>query len=261
MAIIFLYEQQNFSQWQALSITNADYIIVGRRPSWLRACVSSTKQGKSCPIHRPDRGRAGSGRAPSHIYTTCLVLRHTIPTSTTPTQRFPQVHLDGRSCYAAAKGSVGGSAINYGTWTRGPATDFDRWADEVNGPEWNYRGLPAILLERESSACKSRRWIQSSTDRAAPCMPYPSLRAILTGNILCASRLARAWSELGVERNLDANGGAPLGPTELGGISAGTARDRAASQIYDLSGVVVLAPPWSVASLWRMCQGPRPPRG
>ena len=49
----------------------------------------------------------------------------------------PQQHLDNCSCYqAAGKVLSDGSAINYGTWSRGPAVDFDRWANVVGNESW-----------------------------------------------------------------------------------------------------------------------------
>jgi choline dehydrogenase-like flavoprotein len=50
----------------------------------------------------------------------------------------PQAHLDNRECYnSAAKALGGGSAINYGTWTRGNSADYDQWAEMVGDRGWS----------------------------------------------------------------------------------------------------------------------------
>jgi choline dehydrogenase-like flavoprotein len=58
----------------------------------------------------------------------------------------PQAHLNNRECYnAAAKALGGASAINYGTWTRGDAADYDRWAEVVGDEGWSMRGFCRIF--------------------------------------------------------------------------------------------------------------------
>lgn len=54
----------------------------------------------------------------------------------------PQPHLGNRPCYAAAgKALSGGSATNYGMWTRGNAADYDLWAKLAGDKQWSYDGL------------------------------------------------------------------------------------------------------------------------
>jgi choline dehydrogenase-like flavoprotein len=62
-----------------------------------------------------------------------------------------QQHLNSRSCYqAAGKVLSEGSAINYGAWIRGPAVDYDRWANMIGDEGWNYENLLPYFKRTES---------------------------------------------------------------------------------------------------------------
>jgi choline dehydrogenase-like flavoprotein len=43
----------------------------------------------------------------------------------------------------------GGGAINYGTWTRGPRTDYNHWAEVVGDESWSYDGLLPYFKKAE----------------------------------------------------------------------------------------------------------------
>ncbi|KAJ5901286.1 glucose dehydrogenase [Penicillium tannophilum] len=63
----------------------------------------------------------------------------------------PQIHLNGRQCYAAAgKALGGGTATNYGTWTRGNAADYDLWAELVKDDAWSYKALLPYFKRTET---------------------------------------------------------------------------------------------------------------
>ncbi|KAL3455192.1 hypothetical protein BJX64DRAFT_297911 [Aspergillus heterothallicus] len=128
----------------------------------------------------------------------------------------PQAHLDNRECYnAAAKALGGGSAINYGTWTRGDVADYDKWAKTVGDEGWSYAGLLPYFRRAE-------KWVDAvgteegevhgiagpihnvSVSRSSPDRKYP-LR----------EPLRRAWERVGVKSILDMNAGSPLGLGEL----------------------------------------------
>lgn len=126
----------------------------------------------------------------------------------------PQKHLEGRPCYnAAGKGLSGGTATNYGTWTRGNATDYDLWAKLVNDDSWSYKSLLPYFRRSEThwdpnadptvhgiSGPIHNATVQSSSkDRVYP------LRDSVRG----------AWSTLGVETIEDGNAGKPKGLATL----------------------------------------------
>lgn len=49
----------------------------------------------------------------------------------------PQVHINNRQCYNSAGKAVGSSSTTkYGTWTRGNAAEYNRWAKIVGDDSW-----------------------------------------------------------------------------------------------------------------------------
>ncbi len=63
----------------------------------------------------------------------------------------PQRHLDGKPKKAwAGRALSGGGAINVGAWMRGPATDFDYWAEELNDDTWTFENLLPYFCRSET---------------------------------------------------------------------------------------------------------------
>ncbi|OGM41146.1 hypothetical protein ABOM_009852 [Aspergillus bombycis] len=127
----------------------------------------------------------------------------------------PQKHLNGRECYnSAGKALGGGSATNYGTWTRGNAADYDRWAKLVGDDGWSYEGLLPYFKRTEThfDGAKADSAMHgtdgpihnTSVSSSSPERKYP-LR----------EPLRAAWARVGVEYVPDANAGSPLGLGEL----------------------------------------------
>ncbi|KAL2833557.1 alcohol oxidase [Aspergillus pseudoustus] len=127
----------------------------------------------------------------------------------------PQKHLNDRTCYnAAGKALGGGTAINYGTWTRGNAADYNLWAEVVGDNGWSYEALLEYFKRTERhydpQADESvhgrdgKIWNTtvklSSTERV-----YPLREPVRA-----------AWERLGVKYNPDANAGNPLGIADFG---------------------------------------------
>ncbi|RDW58294.1 hypothetical protein BP5796_12224 [Coleophoma crateriformis] len=126
----------------------------------------------------------------------------------------PQKNLSDRSCYAAAaKGLSGGSAINYGTWTRGPAADYDRWAKKVDDLGWGYHGLVPYFRKVEkhfdSHANPQQHGFSGPIHTASVSSSDPNRKYPLRQPV------KEAWKELAVEFVPDANSGNPLGVSEL----------------------------------------------
>jgi choline dehydrogenase-like flavoprotein len=215
----------------------ADYIIVG---GGIAGCViaSRLKQGDpGLSVVLIEAGQDPIGHPLTSEPLACFAAHYSDLDYAFKT--VPQAHLDGRQCYAAAaKALSGGSAINYGTWTRGPAVDFDRWAEEVNDDTWGYKNLlPYFKKTERCTADPSLNPEQHgyegpihivSVSKSDPKRKYP-LR----------EQLERAWCELGALRVADANDGKPLGVTELV-ESWRDGKRQCASQSYDLSGVMIL---------------------
>ncbi|KIN05101.1 GMC oxidoreductase [Oidiodendron maius Zn] len=151
----------------------------------------------------------------------------------------PQQHLNNRSCYAAAaKTLAGGSAVNYGAWTRGPALDYEHWAQEVKDQSWSYEGMLPYFKRTETYTKHTGFQAEHhgfdgpihavSVSESDPNRKYP-LR----------DTVQKAWSELGIQPHNDMNDGSPLGLSEIVESWRDGKRQRA-SQVYDLSGVTVL---------------------
>lgn len=126
----------------------------------------------------------------------------------------PQSHLDGRQCYnAAGKGLGGGTATNYGTWTRGNAVDYDEWAKLVGDDAWSYKGLLPYFQRSEThwdkNADASTHGVSGPIHNATVESSSDDRKYPLRGPIQAA------WSELGVETIEDGNAGYPKGLAPL----------------------------------------------
>lgn len=216
---------------------SADYIIVG---GGIGGCALASRLRQGDPklsIVLLEAGPDSNGHPLTTAPLACFAAHHSDIDYAYST--IPQPHLNGRSCYAAGgKVLSGGSAINYGTWTRGPSVDFDQWAIKVRDPSWNYRGLLPYFKKTEKYM--EGPGIQAdqhgfdgpihltSVSKSDPNRKYPLSDAV-----------SKAWSELGVQPNYDINDGSPLGLSEL----IENWRDgkrQCASQAYNLTGVTVL---------------------
>lgn len=147
--------------------------------------------------------------------------------------------MNNRACYAAAgKVLSGGSAINYGTWTRGPAVDFNHWADEVKDANWSYESLLPYFKKTET--CQNTAVLEPEQHGfAGPVHVIAVSESDSKRKYPLKAPVQKAWSELGVKQIGDGNDGAPLGMAEI----VENWRDgkrQCASQAYDLSGVTVL---------------------
>ncbi|KAM0554937.1 hypothetical protein ACHAPJ_006673 [Fusarium lateritium] len=217
--------------------TEADYIIVG---GGLAGCVVASRLKQNSPsssVILIEVGKDPVGHPLTSSPLACFAAHYSDLDYTFTT--VPQEHLGGRKCYAAAaKCLSGGSAINYGTWTRGPAADFDHWAALVDDTGWSYNSLleyfqrienlrPGHSLDPKQHGSNGPIHVVSVSDSDSK-RQYPLRKP-----------LEEAFSEIGINRIEDGNGGAPKGLAEL----AENWRDgqrQFASQAYDLSGVVVL---------------------
>ncbi|KAL4892737.1 hypothetical protein BDV59DRAFT_179657 [Aspergillus ambiguus] len=189
-----------------------DYIIVG---GGLGGCALAGRLSQKDPSLKILIIEAGSNVVDHPLTSTPLACfgAHWSPLDWAYTT-VPQAHLDGRQSYiGAGKALGGGSAINYGSWTRGNAADYNLWAKLVGDDSWSYEGLLPYFKRTEThfdpnadpavhgdhGPIHNSSVSSSNSDRKYP------LRAPLRA----------AWERLGVNFVQDANAGAPLGLAEL----------------------------------------------
>ncbi|KAJ5155152.1 hypothetical protein N7492_007955 [Penicillium capsulatum] len=208
-----------------------DYIIVG---GGLTGCALAGRLAEKAPACRILIIEAGSNVADHPLTGAPLACfgAHGSPLDWAYTT-VPQPHLNGRECYnSAGKALGGGTAINYGTWTRGNAADYDRWAEQVGDPSWSYQGLLPYFKRVETH-------FDANTD------PAQHGRAGLIHNVSVSASspnrryplrdpLRAAWERLGVKYNPDANAGSPMGLGELT-ENWREGKRQIASEVYGLS--------------------------
>jgi choline dehydrogenase-like flavoprotein len=125
----------------------------------------------------------------------------------------PQVHVNNRNMYAAAgKALSGGSATNYGTWTRGNKADFDYWATLVGDSAYGYDGWLQYFKKTEN--------YYEGTDAAQHGYTGPITAESVTSSdpkrkYPLREPLQTAWGQVGVKAIPDANDGTPIGRAEL----------------------------------------------
>ncbi|KAF2875852.1 glucose dehydrogenase [Massariosphaeria phaeospora] len=165
----------------------------------------------------------------------------------------PQPNLGNRNCYAAAgKALSGGAAVNYGTWTRGNAVDYDLWADVVKDKAWNYDGFLPYFRKTENhhdanADAKAHGFdgpvVTASVTSSSPSRKYP-LRGPLQS----------AFSRIGVNKIADGNDGTPIGLSELI-ENWNQGKRQLASQIYPLDGVQVMTETLVSSIVVEECRG------
>ncbi|OJJ59612.1 hypothetical protein ASPSYDRAFT_149612 [Aspergillus sydowii CBS 593.65] len=131
----------------------------------------------------------------------------------------PQAHLGNRECYnGAGKALGGGSAVNYGTWTRGSAADYNEWARIVGDKAWRYDGLLPHFKRMECCCIHGDR--EGVVDTGAHGFDGPIHNVSVSRSseervYPLREPLRKAWARLGVKEIPDANAGSPSGLSEL----------------------------------------------
>lgn len=151
----------------------------------------------------------------------------------------PQQHLANRRCYAAAGKAVsGGSAINYGTWTRGPSVDFDLLAQFAKDQSWTYAAM--LPYFRRTETYLGSHLDQHQHGQSGPIHTIPISSSGQHRRYGLRETIKRGWQELGLHYVSDVNAGNPLGFTEL----VENFRDgkrQLPSEAYNLDNVKVLS--------------------
>lgn len=215
-----------------MSDSSKDYIIVG---GGLSGCVLAARLSEQNPSAKILLIEAGPNVAEHPLCSAplaCFGAHH----SPLDWAYFtvPQTHLDGRSCYASAgKALSGGTATNYGTWTRGNAADYNLWAKTVADPSWSYDGLLPYFKKSETHFDANIDTTihgtkgpihNASVSSSSPKRLYP-----------LKEKLRAGWARIGINHIEDANSGSPKGLGEL----VENWRDgkrQLASEAYGISG-------------------------
>lgn len=221
---------------ESLPHKSFDYIIVGGGLAGV-VLASRISKSKSCPsVLLLEAGPDCAGHPLTSEPLACFGAHYSDIDYAYAT--VPQDHLNNRVMYnAGGKILGGGTATNYGTWTRGPKVDYDNWAETVGDENWSYESLLPYFKKVEGCVRDGQFSAEqhgfdgpvklasvSETERE-----YPLDKTVLG-----------AWKELGVKTVVDGNGGSPLGLAEMVESFGVEGRRQPASLVYDLSQATVL---------------------
>ncbi|KAK1040651.1 hypothetical protein LTR74_018677 [Friedmanniomyces endolithicus] len=129
--------------------TTFDYVIVG---GGLCGCVVAARIKNSCPDRTVALIETGSDArkspdilSPSRAFALAGTKYHYTNITT------QQKHLNYRSIPLATSRTLGGgSAVNYGAWTRGDRSGYDEWTATVGDERWTYNGLLPYFKRAET---------------------------------------------------------------------------------------------------------------
>ncbi|KAI0381523.1 GMC oxidoreductase [Hypomontagnella monticulosa] len=182
--------------------TSFDYVIVG---GGLSGCALASRLKALQPGSSILVVEAGPDPGPEHDVVTLLggfalqnsALDWAFPTAATPSTA-------GRThTLTHGKTLGGGSVLNYGGWARGDAPDYDNWAAKVGGGDkrWSYAGMLPYFKRSESFYDKNASAEFHGFD--GPMKVTPILASNAARRYPLREPLEKAWTELGVQRNLD----------------------------------------------------------
>ncbi|KAI1133939.1 GMC oxidoreductase [Hypoxylon sp. FL0543] len=182
-------------------LTAVDYVIVG---GGIGGCALASRLKRSLPGCSILVVEAGPDPGPEHDVVTLLggfalqgsALDWQFQTAPTPSTA-------GRThTLTAGKTLGGGSVLNYGGWSRGDGPDYDNWAARLGGDNrWSYAGLLPYFK-------RSERYYKPDADPEhhgfeGPMKVTPVEASHVDRKYPLREPLERAWTELGIEKNLD----------------------------------------------------------
>jgi choline dehydrogenase-like flavoprotein len=150
----------------------------------------------------------------------------------------PQGHLNNEARFVpAGKALSGGTATNYGTWTRGGAVNYDHWAKLVGDSRWSYQGMLPYLKKTEHhfapGADPEQHGFNGPIHTATVATGNPARKYPLR------EPLRAAWKEVGVQQIEDSNTGYQLGLSEMV-ENWRDGRRQLVQEAYDMSGVHIV---------------------
>ncbi|KAG9602050.1 5-methyltetrahydropteroyltriglutamate-homocysteine methyltransferase, partial [Aureobasidium melanogenum] len=150
----------------------------------------------------------------------------------------PQPHLKGRRLKQWGGKCLGGSgAINAAGWTRGPACDFDRWAQLTGDPDWSWERMLPYFRKAEAFFAKDSDCINQDLHGSdGPMKVFVQGRT--ESEYQMHDHIEKLWLDRGLRWNPDLNSGDALG---LGypGTLWNEGQRQFPQNAYDLSGVEV----------------------
>ncbi|KAK0856665.1 hypothetical protein LTR87_017901 [Friedmanniomyces endolithicus] len=210
--------------------TTFDYIIVG---GGLCGCVVAARI-KNCFPDRtvalietgPDARKSPDILSPSRAFALAGTKYHYTNITT------PQKHLNYRSIPLVTGRTLGGgSAVNYGAWTRGDRSGYDEWAATVGDERWSYNGMLPYFKRAETYPLlqdKINHGYEGPIQLSSGGRGYP-LR----------DHVRDAMLAVGLPFNPDQNCGNPHGVSPL--VESWHDGERSfAANTYDLNGVKLL---------------------
>jgi choline dehydrogenase-like flavoprotein len=218
------------------AILTVDYIIVGSGPAGCALASRLHAGNPALSILIIETGPDVSTHPLTTLPLSCFSAHHTALDYDYRT--VPQRQLDNKPCYnCGGKALSGSSAINYGTWTRGSATDYDFWAEKVNDRRWSYEGLLPYFRRTEhhfdEEGDRAQHGFEGPIYTASISSSHPERKYPLRESI------KEAWLKLGYKGIEDGNSGKPLGVSECV-ENWKDGKRQLASRAYDLEGVEIL---------------------
>jgi choline dehydrogenase-like flavoprotein len=192
--------------------SEVDYVIVG---GGLTGCALASRLHQSLPSASIMILEAGPDPTPEQDTVTPhggFALQGTSLDWQFPTAPVPE-NNNRTHTLTAGKTLGGGSVLNYSSWTRGDAKDYDAWARQLGGDDrWSYSGLLPYFKRSEkydgSNANPDHRGFHgpmkvTTVSASDPLRQYPLRKP-----------LEDAWEELGLPRNTGS--GRLMGLSEIG---------------------------------------------
>ncbi|KAK4497749.1 hypothetical protein PRZ48_010402 [Zasmidium cellare] len=207
-----------------------DYIIAG---GGLSGCVLASRLSTALPNLKialietgPDSQRNEAIASPGNAWMITPDYYHNYET-------LPQKHLDNRNvAIKTGRALGGGSAVNYGGWTRGDRSGYDEWARVVGDSRWSYDELLPYFKRAETYPLPN---LEDQHGYEGPIKPSRGDRGYLL-----KEDVLEAMKSTGLQENPDANGGDIRGVARLV-ESWDEGRRTFAAGDYDLGNVEVLA--------------------
>ncbi|PVH80318.1 GMC oxidoreductase [Cadophora sp. DSE1049] len=208
--------------------TTFDYIIVG---GGVAGCVLASRLSASLPENSILLIEAGPENADDRVALSMGVFLSDTDDIQWNHDSIPQKGLDG-NVVSKTQGKVlgGSSAINYQAWTRGSASEFDRWAEEVGDKRWSWNEM-LPYFKRSETFVPGKDMSQEKSEAHGYSGPIKVTHVSSSGrnrNYPLKAMIADIHETAGQKRNDDMNSGDTLGYSEFANATLNGQRQWAA---------------------------------